>query len=559
MQKIIWDYSKAFEIDSDIDVPNKLLAHRGLSRDQAQNFLEPDYNNGLSDPFALPGMDKAVRRILRAIKTKEKIVIYGDYDIDGLSASALLYDAFTTMGVEAGLYIPDRFEEGYGLNSEAIKKLKKQKNDLIITVDCGTTAHEQAKLAQKIGIDLIITDHHEPDGGIPKGAIACVNPKLDKKNKLEYLAGVGVAFYLVRALQTKTDLLKPGHEKWLLDLVALGTICDVVPLVGDNRILASYGLRVLKMTHRQGLLALAKSSMVDIKIVNEIDLGFKIGPRLNAAGRLAHAQKALDLLITKDPQAAAAIALELGELNYKRQQATKEILAACSKQASRYRRDPILVLSDPEWSHGVVGIVASKISEKWHKPTIILQELGEVSKGSARSYGTFDIIKAIRSCEGFLESCGGHSFAAGLKLKTDRLTELRYRINQYAVANMDVKNNFRTLTVGVNLSSQSANIKLYDEITQLAPFGNANKRPYLMGRYEIVQIRLVGDDSSHLRLQLADTNGNQHTAIGFGMASSYQWLENNKTIELVFELSENIWQNKRQHQLEIIDIRPYEH
>ncbi len=559
MQKIIWDYSKAFEIDSDIDVPNKLLAHRGLSRDQAQNFLEPDYNNGLSDPFALPGMDKAVRRILRAIKTKEKIVIYGDYDIDGLSASALLYDALTTMGVEAGLYIPDRFEEGYGLNSEAIKKLKKQKNDLIITVDCGTTAHEQAKLAQKIGIDLIITDHHEPDGGIPKGAIACVNPKLDKKNKLEYLAGVGVAFYLVRALQTKTDLLKPGHEKWLLDLVALGTICDVVPLVGDNRILASYGLRVLKMTHRQGLLALAKSSMVDIKIVNEIDLGFKIGPRLNAAGRLAHAQKALDLLITKDPQAAAAIALELGELNYKRQQATKEILAACSKQASRYRRDPILVLSDPEWSHGVVGIVASKISEKWHKPTIILQELGEVSKGSARSYGTFDIIKAIRSCEDFLESCGGHSFAAGLKLKTDRLTELRYRINQYAVANMDVKNNFRTLTVGVNLSSQSANIKLYDEITQLAPFGNANKRPYLMGRYEIVQIRLVGDDSSHLRLQLADTNGNQHTAIGFGMASSYQWLENNKTIELVFELSENIWQNKRQHQLEIIDIRPYEH
>ncbi|MSR68188.1 single-stranded-DNA-specific exonuclease RecJ [Candidatus Saccharibacteria bacterium] len=559
MQKIIWDYSKAFEIDSDIDVPNKLLAHRGLSRDQAQNFLEPDYNNGLSDPFALPGMDKAVRRILRAIKAKEKIVIYGDYDIDGLSASALLYDALTTMGVEVGLYIPDRFEEGYGLNSEAIKKLKKQKNDLIITVDCGTTAHEQAKVAQKIGIDLIITDHHEPDGGIPKGAIACVNPKLDKKNKLEYLAGVGVAFYLVRALQTKTDLLKPGHEKWLLDLVALGTICDVVPLVGDNRILASYGLRVLKMTHRQGLLALAKSSMVDIKIANEIDLGFKIGPRLNAAGRLAHAQKALDLLITKDPQAAEAIALELGELNYKRQQATKEILAACSKQASRYKRDPILVLSDPEWSHGVVGIVASKISEKWHKPTIILQELGEVSKGSARSYGTFDIIKAIRSCEDFLESCGGHSFAAGLKLKTDRLTELRYRINQYAAANMDVKNNFRTLTVGVNLSSQSANIKLYDEITQLAPFGNANKRPYLMGRYEIVQIRLVGDDSSHLRLQLVDTNGNQHTAIGFGMASSYRWLENSKTIELVFELSENIWQNKRQHQLEIIDIRPYEH
>lgn len=559
MQKILWDSSSAIELSSESSITNQLLKKRGLTPAQAETFLKPDYDKGLTDPFVLSGMTKAVARIVRAVNKKEKIVIYGDYDIDGLSSSALLYDAFMAMGVKVSLYIPDRFEEGYGLNSSAIEKLKKQQNDLIITVDCGTTAHLQAKTAKDVGIDLIITDHHEPDGGAPKGIVACVNPKLDKDSPLRDLAGVGVAFYLVRAIAIKTQLIDAGQEKWLLDLVALGTICDVVPLTNDNRVLASYGLKVLRKTRRLGLIALADSCAMDIESASETDLGFKIGPRLNAAGRLAHAKKALDLLTSSDAVQAKAIALELGELNATRQEDTKNILAGCIEQAKEYKKEPILVLSSPDWSHGVVGIVASKISEKWHKPTIILQELGELSKGSARSYGSFDIIAAIRSCEGFLESCGGHSFAAGLKLRTDRIQELRYRINQYAIANMDAKNNFKTIQIGINLTASGANIALYDEINKLAPFGSANKKPHLHSIYVVEQVRLVGSDASHLRLQLIDSAGGKHTAIGFSMASAYRWLETGQTIELVFALSENIWQNRRNHQLEIIDIKLYEH
>ena len=559
MQKIVWDSSLAIELSSESSITNQLLKKRGLTKKQAETFLKPDYDMGLTDPFELPGMAKAVARIVRAIDKKEKIVIYGDYDIDGLSSSALLYDAFMTMGVKVSLYIPDRFEEGYGLNSGAIEKLKKQHNDLIITVDCGTTAHLQAKTAKDVGIDLIITDHHEPDGGAPKGIIACVNPKLEKDGPLRDLAGVGVAFYLVRAIAIKTQLIDAGQEKWLLDLVALGTICDVVPLTNDNRVLASYGLKVLRKTRRQGLIALAENCAMDISLATETDLGFKIGPRLNAAGRLTHAKKALDLLTTNDAAQAKTIALELGELNATRQADTKDILAGCSEQAKKYKKDPILVLSSPDWSHGVVGIVASKISEKWHKPTIILQELGEFSKGSARSYGSFDIIKAIRSCEEFLESCGGHSFAAGLKLKTERIQELRYRINQYAIANMDAKNNFKTIQIGIKLATGAASIEVYDEINRLAPFGSANKKPHIQSVYVVEQVRLVGSDASHLRLQLVDSAGGKHVAIGFSMASAYRWIEAGQTIELVFELAENIWQNRRSHQLEIIDIKLYEH
>jgi len=559
MQKTVWDTSLAIELSEDPDITKQLLKKRGLTNKQADIFLKPDYDKGLTDPFELSGMSKAVARIVQAINKKEKIVIYGDYDIDGLSSSALLYDAFDMMGVKVSLYIPDRFEEGYGLNSSAIEKLKEQKNDLIITVDCGTTAHLQAKTAKDIGIDLIITDHHEPDGGAPKGIVACVNPKLDKDSTLRDLAGVGVAFYLVRAIAKKTKLINSGQQKWLLDLVALGTICDVVPLTNDNRVLASYGLRVLRKTRRQGLIALAENCAMDISSATETDLGFKIGPRLNAAGRLAHAKKALDLLTSSDAEEAKTIAFELGELNSTRQADTKSILAGCSEQAKKYKKDPILVLSSPDWSHGVVGIVASKISEKWHKPTIILQELGELSKGSARSYGSFDIIAAIRSCEEFLESCGGHSFAAGLKLKTDRIQELRYRINQYAIANMDAKNNFKTIQIGIKLATGAASIEVYDEINRLAPFGSGNKKPHFHSIYLVEQVRLVGSDASHLRLQLADSAGGKHIAIGFSMASTYRWLEAGQTIELVFELSENIWQNRRSHQLEIIDIKLYEH
>jgi len=553
MPKIIWEDSNAVNYSLNDNVSSLILQKRGLSPTELESFLNPSYES-LNDPFIIPNMKIAVERIKKSINKNEKIVIYGDYDIDGLSSSALMKDAFSMIGTEVDLYIPDRFEEGYGLNSQAIKKLKKDGYDLVITVDCGTTAHEQLDLASNIGLDIVVTDHHEPDGNAPAGAVACVNPKLEIDNQLNDLAGVGVAFYLIRALQQKYKLINPGQEKWLLDMVALGTVCDIVPLVGDNRTLVIYGLKVLRKTRRKGLLALAEKSGIKINDINESDLGFKIGPRLNAAGRLAHAQKALDLLVTDSKEEADAVSLELNELNQIRQDDTKSIFEEANKQARKYKKDPMLVLSSRGWSHGVVGIVASRVSEKWNKPVILLQELGEYSKGSARSYGTFSIIDAIASCSEMLDTFGGHTFAAGLKIKSDRLDEFRYRLNQYALTNMDIKNNFKVINISVNLDAAAPTLELYDNVSQLAPFGNSNKKPYMQGIYTLAELRLVGSDASHLRLKVKSEDGMEHIAIGFGMASDFENLKVGTKIKMAFQLSDNVWQDRRTHQLQILDI-----
>jgi single-stranded-DNA-specific exonuclease len=553
MPKIIWENSNAVNYSLNDNVSSLILQKRGLSTKELESFLNPNYDS-LNDPFIIPNMKIAVERIKKAINKNEKIVIYGDYDIDGLSSSALMKDAFFMMGTEVDLYIPDRFEEGYGLNSQAIKKLKKDGYDLVITVDCGTTAHEQLDLARNIGLDIVVTDHHEPDGNAPAGAVACVNPKLEIDNQLNDLAGVGVAFYLIRALQQKYELIKPGQEKWLLDLVALGTVCDVVPLTGDNRILTSFGLKVMKKTKRAGLVSLAEKSSVDIAIISEDDLGFKIGPRLNAAGRLTHAQNALDVLIARSKDQADEHSQVLNELNTKRQESTKDIFVEANKIAKKYKKDPILVLSSADWSHGVIGIVASRISEKWHKPVILLQELGEYSKGSARSYGSFSIIDAIRDSSDLLDTFGGHNFAAGLKLRTDRLDEFRYRINRYTIENMDAKNNFKIIDIGLDLGTNPPSLSIYDDVAQLAPFGNSNRKPYMRGSYKVSEIRLVGSDASHLRLKLKSNDGAEHVAIGFGKADEFSELEVGQEIEIAFELGENIWMDKRTHQIEIVDI-----
>lgn len=555
MSKITWNTASCIEIDSAKGLAGKLLSSRGLGEAEIADFLQPDYKLSLGKPETIHGIKAAAARIEQALRKSQSIAIYGDYDIDGMTASALLYDFLSALGNTPLLYIPDRFEEGYGLNSEALKKLKKQQVDLVISVDCGVTAHQQAELCKKVGLDLIITDHHEPDGDPPKGALACVNPKFDKDDYFKNLSGVGVAFCLALVLQKKLKKPESGLEKWLLDLVALGTVCDVVPLVGINRALVRYGLIVMQKSRRPGLKALADAAGVDLAKINESDLGFKIGPRLNAAGRLTHAQKALDILVSKEYDQAKLLSAELNELNYQRQQATKTIFEEANKQARQYRAEPILVLHSDSWSHGVVGIVASRIAEKWRKPVLLLQEMGESSKGSARSYGSFNIIEAIRDCSEILKTFGGHAFAAGLTIETERIKELRYRINQYAINNMSVDNNLKVLDVSIKPKASANSLGLVEEIGYLAPFGNQNPRPKLMSEFIVDSMKLVGSDASHLRLILSDDLGITHDAIGFGMATNYPWLEPGLKIEVAYEVTENVWNNVRKHQIELLDIR----
>lgn len=557
MPKIVWDTSNVVNVSSEADIASALLSARGLKKSELVKFLHPKYPDDLMDPVKLPGMDKAVARIELALKKKQKIAIYGDYDIDGLSATTLLYDFFTSVGADVGTFIPDRFEQGYGLNTNSLLDLQKTGAELVISVDCGTTAVEPLAEAKKSKLDVVVTDHHEPSKKLPTGAIAIVNPKLSKNLPFVELAGVGVAFYLVRAIiQLNPGLLPEGHEKWLLDMVALGTVCDVVPLTADNRVLVHYGLKVLQKTRRIGLRALAQVSGVDIENINEIDLGFKLGPRLNAAGRLEHAQKALELLTTADKDKAVELATELTELNAERQAMTQTIFDEADAAAKKYKSDPILVLSNPDWSHGVVGIVAAKLSEKWHKPVILLQEQKTRAKGSARSFNTFSIVDAIADSAEILDSFGGHSFAAGVTIQPDRIEEFRYRINQYALTNMDVENNFKTIVLAADYAESFPKLAIFDNLASLSPFGNANPEPVFRGQYKVQSVRFVGQHNNHLQVRLTSPKNRETIqAIAFSAQNKWPWLVENVEAEFAFRPKKNEWQGTTSVQIEIVDAR----
>lgn len=550
-----WEFLPASKSKGSLS--ERILLGRGFKQAEIANFIKPDYQKGLNDPLLLSGMKPAIARIILARDKNQSVVIYGDYDIDGITASALLADFFAQIGLNVQTYIPDRFSEGYGINKAALKQLKDQGADLVITVDCGVNSVAEAEYAQKIGLDLIITDHHDPLGKAPKAAIAVINPKLPgQKYPFNELAGVGVAFALVRGIiQLNPDIVPQGSEKWLLDLVALGTICDVVPLVDENRVLAYYGLLVAKKGKRPGFRALAKASGTDLAKVSETDFGFRFGPRLNAAGRIDHAKVGLQTIMATDEIEAAQKAQKLQTLNTERQNHTAEIFASANAQAKKCRQDCILVLSDPDWSHGTVGIVASKISEKWRKPTILLQELGDTSKGSARSVGSFSIINAIEWAGEYLIKFGGHQFAAGLTLPTENIQAFRHSINQYGMKNIDVTDMLKTHQIDLSLQPQDLNLDSTVEIRQLAPYGNKHPQPLFASLFKIHTIRPIGKDLTHLKLQLQDNNQIIHSAIAFSKAKAWAELETGKSYEFAYYLQQNEWQGVSELQLEVVDVR----
>lgn len=521
-------------------------------------FLHPDYAKHLHDPFLLTDMNKAVDRIITAVEEKQKIVIYGDYDIDGITASAVMIETISNLGHCAESYIPDRFEEGYGINQEALAKLKSEGVDLVISVDCGVTSFKEIEWANANGLDVIITDHHAVPPEIPQ-ALAVINPKRPgDQYPFKELAGVGVAFKLAQALQQTTKMPDMGQEKWLLDLVALGTVCDVVPLVGENRVLAKYGLQVMHKTRRPGLKALAAVAGIDIAQVASYHLGFIIGPRLNAAGRLEHASRSLDLMLTKDEAKALQIAEQLNQLNRQRQTDQATIFAAANTMAEQYDDDPVLLLADPDWSHGIVGIVASKLVERWHKPTIVMQNLGETSKGSARSIGGFNMVEALRSASDILIKFGGHYFAAGMTIKSSDVDELRQRLNAYYRSNMqDTSESDLASKVDLNIENLGVlDWDLYAGLSQLEPFGNGNPQPiFNIGGLKVVRMSKVGKEQNHLRLSLADENGKTMEGIGFGLGATHPNIKEGQLVEACFQLSKNEFNDRTTLQLVIRDLK----
>ncbi len=525
----------------------KILEARGLADPTERDaFLNPSYD-AKHDPFLLPDMHKAVDRLVRARETQERITIYGDYDIDGLTATAVLLDAFESFGfthVEA--FIPNRFVEGYGLTVEAIERIAESGAQLIVTVDCGSLSKKEIERANELGVDIIVTDHHNVLEVQPP-AVAVINPKRkDHDYPFIDLAGVGVAFKLVQALQTKLPGLEPGQEKWLLDLVALGTVCDVVTLRDENRANVYWGLKVLSKTRRPGLKALMAVARVEPHKVDARSLGFGLGPRMNAAGRLETAQISLDMLTATDGMTALEKAQELDALNTARRTEQDKIYKAALEQAKRYEHDDVLVVSAPDWNHGIIGIVAAKLLEKFHKPTFVLQEMGEESKGSARSYGDFSAADAIRSADDIITKGGGHKAAAGVTLPTKNIPAFRERVNKH-YRDLKLKDQKKLLLpredalAGIDQVGE----ELVAELAALEPFGNGNLQPVLRSDgLTVSHVRRMGTEGQHVKLDLRTADGLIMQFLAFN-APDHFFVDTGTRVTIWYQPDINEWQGRR--------------
>lgn len=524
----------------------EVLKARGITGEARKLFLAPVYDNW-HDPFLLPDMQAAVTRLVMARERQERVAIYGDYDIDGLSATALLIDAFDSFGFKhVKPFIPNRFSEGYGLTREAVEKLAADGAKLIVTVDTGSLSHKEVARANDLGVEVIVTDHHNV-ADTPPPAVATVNPKRpESRYPFTDLAAVGVAFKLVQALQTRLDGLAHGQEKWLLDLVALGTVCDIVTLVDENRTNVYWGLRVMASTRRPGLKALIALAGVAPEKITTRSLGFGLGPRMNAAGRLETARYALDMLRAKDPETAFEKAQKLEELNAVRRSDQDKIYREAILQAEMFSSDPVLVVSDPNWSHGIIGIVAAKLLEKYKKPTFVLQELGDESKGSARSYGDFSAVDAIRASDDLITKGGGHKLAAGVTLPTKSIPAFRQRVNEFYRS----KNLFNQPALLLPKADAAVtnftdiNRQLLGELELLEPFGNGNPEPIFMTDGALVMNkRQMGSEGQHVKLELMDPGGNLMHFLAFNAPESF-FVQPGERIKVWFQPSVNEWQGR---------------
>ena len=527
----------------------RILTARGLTtRAARQAFLQPDYAAVKHDPFLLPDMEKAVVRLKQARERGEKIVIYGDYDIDGLSATALLLDAFGKFGFEGvDAFIPNRFVEGYGMTMGAVDKVRDMGADLIVTVDTGSLCHAEIAYATSLGIDTVVTDHHNV-AEMPPPSVAAVNPKFSGHSyPFRDLCGAGVAFKLVQALQTELDGLPDGYEKWLLDLVALGTVCDIVTLADENRANVYWGLEVLKRQQRPGLKALMAVAGIEPGQVNARHLGFGLGPRMNAAGRLETAQHALDMLTARDGLAALEASEKLEELNVERRSIQDAIFEEACVQAEQLADDRVLVVSSGGWNHGVIGIVASKLVEKYKRPVFIIGERGEEATGSARSFGDFSAADAVRAADDIIIKGGGHGAAAGVTLATEKIGDFRRRVNEfYDSLQLTSQERYLLPRADVEIDDFSEiDEELAANLAKMEPFGNGNPEPVLkITRASVLSMRRMGADGQHVKLALRDKNGKVLQMLAFNAPEEF-FREPGDEIAAWFQPIINEWQGAR--------------
>lgn len=525
----------------------QLLINRGItSLEQGRDFLECDLQN-IPDPFLMLGMDPAVRRIRLALTSGERIVIYGDYDADGQTATTLLVRVLRKLAQnhdQVGYYLPDRLDEGYGLHAAALTKLAEEYT-LLISVDCGISAFEEAIMAKRLGLDLIITDHHEPGPMLPE-AVAILNPKQENCNyPSKDLAGVGVALKLVQAL---------GVDTWpeYLDLVALGTVADLVPLQGENRIYVYHGLKQMVKTENLGMQALLKVS--EAKIPSAGDVGFRLGPRLNAAGRLGDPTRGVRLLLTEDPTEAQKLALELHEENVARQHLEARVLEDAINIVEKYdlHKRSALVVWGKGWHQGVVGIVASRLVERYYLPTVVISVDQEQGTASARSISGLDLYQTLQECEALLTRYGGHTMAAGLSLPEDNLLTFQELFETICAKCLKPEDYLPKLRLDGLVTLGQITPQLIDQLALLEPHGIANPGPTFQTKVQVLRTRTLGREQNHLRLTVQDPSATEVSCIAFGFGDEQGELERvAENVELAFVPRFNEWNGEKTVQLQI--------
>ena len=534
---------------------NKLLAtilvNRGITeKNQIEKFLKPKRSDFYS-PYGMPDMEIAVKRIMKAIENKEKTIIYGDYDVDGITSVTVLKSFLEERGLHVGVYIPNRLEEGYGLNKKAVEHIAEQKYSLMITVDCGISAVEEVEYANQLGIETIITDHHEPGNELPK-ALAVVNAKRkDNQYQCRNLAGVGVVFKLIQAIGIKMGLEEKEYLKYL-DIVCVGTISDIVPLTDENRVIVKLGLRLVEQTRNMGLKSILQAS--GYNKIDSITISFGIAPRINACGRMGHQDEALKLFLSKDINEVNELTQKLNEYNKTRQEIEKRIFEDATIQIEQngLANKNTIVLMGENWHHGVIGIVASKITEMYFKPSILLCEEGECGKGSGRSVPGFDLYEALTECKESIDKFGGHAMAVGINVKKEKLEEFKEKLEQIS-KEKNIEEIVPILKIDAQISLDEINKEMVNSLKELEPFGEENKNPlFVFKNLKIDSIRALSE-GKHLKLTLKD-NKNIVNAIGFNLGELVNEYRIGDKIDVVGNLEINSFNGVDNIQINIKDI-----
>ena len=540
-----------------------LLVQRGISSlEEAKKYFRPNLND-LNDPFLMPDMEKAVKRINLALGNKEKILIYGDYDVDGTTAVSLVYKCLRPYSSLLDFYIPDRYDEGYGISFKGIDYAAENHITLIISLDCGIKAIEKIEYARSKGIDFIICDHHMPDDQLPAAVAVLDAKRLDSVYPYSELSGCGVGFKLMQAFAKSNNIPAQRLDK-LLELTAVSIASDIVPITGENRILAYYGLKQINSNPSLGLKGIIDICGLSGKEITISDIVFKIGPRINASGRMMNGREAVELLLSKSVEAARKRSENINQYNDERRELDKKITDEANtniEDVQNIENQKPIVVYNPNWHKGVIGIVASRLTEKYYRPAVVHTKSGDLITGSARSVSGFDIYKAIENCRDILENFGGHTYAAGLSLKEENLEAFKERFLKSAAEEIIPEQMIPQIDIDETIQLKEINNKFMNELKKLAPFGPDNQKPVFCTRNvkDYSTSKLVGKDQEHIKLEIIDSTSDSPVhAIAFGMHEFFPYIKEMKPFDICYTIEENTYNGNTSIQLLIKDIKPSE-